>query len=380
MKRFHGLVGAMALVALALGAGAAAQDDGIVAHGLLAPRHIAYGADGTLWIAEAGSGGDVETPSPLGMGMAGLTSRVTVVSPEGEQEALLGNLPSMDWGFNEMVGVNAVLPLEGELLMAVGNGGGEATGGLTRGIYVWNIETFEQLSVFDTLAAETELNPDGEIIDSNPMDLAAGTDGTIYVADAGANTVWQIAPDAAELAVFATWTDNPVPTSVEVDTNGDIWIGFLSGFPHLEGSARVEHYSPDGTLVETFEGFTAVVDLALGEDGLYAVQYGIYGDAGFAASSGSVVTVTADGPTPVLEEINYPFGLTLSPDGVWMVAYDTNYGQAPEMGRVGTADAVAESEVPAPVATPEVTGGGSETAGDSNSGEIEPVSTPEVTQ
>src|SRR5690606_31152419 len=220
MRRFHGLLGAMALTVLALGMGTAAQDDGIVAEGLLAPRHITYGADGTLWIAEAGSGGDVETPSPLGMGKAGLTSRVTIVSPDGAQEALLGNLPSMDWGFNEIVGVNAVLPREGELLMAVGNGGGEATGGLTRGVYVWDIETFEQVSVFDSLAAETELNPDGEIIDSNPMDLAVGTDGTIYVADAGANTVWQIAPDAMELTVFATWTDNPVPTSVEIDAEG----------------------------------------------------------------------------------------------------------------------------------------------------------------
>lgn len=375
MRRFQRLLGAVALTGLALGMGVAARDDGITAEGLLAPRHIAYGADGTLWIAEAGSGGDIETPSPLGMGNAGLTSRVTIVSPDGVQEALLGNLPSMDWGFNEIVGVNAVLPAGESLWMAVGNGGGEATGGLARGVYEWNIETFEQLNVFDTLAAETELNPDGEIIDSNPMDIAVGTDGSIYIADAGANTVWQIAPDAAELAVFATWTDNPVPTSVEIDTNGDIWIGFLSGFPHLEGSARVEHYSPDGTLVETFEGFTAVVDLALGEDGLYAVQYGIYGDAGFAPSSGSVVAVTADGPAPVLEEINYPFGLTLSPAGDWMVAYDTNYGQAPEMGRVGTADAVAESEVPAPIATPEVT------QGDNRNGEeIEPVTTPEVTQ
>ena len=380
MRRFHGLLGAMALAALALGMGTAAQDDGIVAEGLLAPRHIAYGADGTLWIAEAGSGGDVETSSPLGMGKAGLTSRVTIVSPDGAQEALLGNLPSMDWGFNEIVGVNAVLPAGESLWMAVGNGGGEATGGLTRGVYEWNIETFEQISVFDSFASETELNPDGEIIDSNPMDIAIGADGTVYIADAGANTVWQIAPDADELTVFATWTDNPVPTSVEIDTNGDIWVGFLSGFPHLEGSARVEHYSPDGTLVETFEGFTAIVDLALAGDGLYAAQYGIYSDAGFAPSSGSIVTVTELGPTPVLEKINYPFGLTLSPDGIWMVAYDTNYGQAPEMGRVGTADAVAVSEVPAPVATPEVTEDGSVGGGESTDEEIEPVTTPEVTQ
>jgi hypothetical protein len=368
MKRFQGLLGAMALAALAMSIGAAAQDDGIAAEGLFAPRHIAYDAEGTLWIAEAGSGGDVETPSPLGMGRAGLSARVTIVRPDGVQEALLGNLPSMDWGFNEIVGVNAVLPTDDSLWMAVGNAGGEATGGLTRGVYEWNAETLEQLSFFDSLAAETAQNPDGEIIDSNPMDLALGADGTLYVADAGANTVWQIAPDGTELAVFATWTDNPVPTSVQVDADGDVWIGFLSGFPHLEGSARVEHYSADGTLIETFEGFTAVVDLALAEDGLYAVQYGVYGDAGFAPGTGSIVTVTEDGPLPVLENVNYPFGVTLSPDGVWMVAFDTNFGQAPGAGRVGSAEAVAVAEMPA-AQTP-----------DDQGGQPEPVVTPEVTQ
>jgi hypothetical protein len=47
---------------------------------------------------------------------------------------------------------------------------------------------------------------------------------------------------------------------------------------------------------------------------------------------------------------------------------------------VGTADAVAASDVPAPIATPEVIessgDGGSESSGE----EIEPVTTPEVTQ
>lgn len=355
MNRLSRLIGALAMGVLTLSMGVAAQDEGPIASGLLSPRHIVYGEDGTLWIAEAGSGGDTETPSPLGAGLAGLTSRVTIVRPDGTQEAMLGNLPSMDWGFNEIVGVNAVLPNGDSLWMAVGNGGAEATGGLLRGVYQWDLQTFEQLSIHDTLAAETALNPDGEIIDSNPMDLAVGADGTLYVADPGANTVWKIAPGAAELAVFATWTDNPVPTSVEVDANGDIWVGFLSGFPHITGSARVEHFTPDGTLVETFSGFTAIVDLALADDGLYAVQYGTYGDFGFAPASGSIVTVSEVGPVPVLENVNYPFGLTLSPDGVWMVAFDTHYGQAPEQGKVAAAEVVAVAAVPEPVATPEVT-------------------------
>jgi len=364
MSRMRSLLGVLAVGVLTLGMGSAAQDEGIIATGLLSPRHIAYGPDGTLWIAESGSGGDTVTPSPLGEGRAGLTARITTVSPDGVQEAVADDLPSMNWGFNEIVGVSAVLPVGDLLWVAVGNGGGEATGSLNRGVYVWDSALSDPVQTFDTLSIETTLNPDNEIIDSNPMDLAAGPDGTIYIADAGANTVWQIRPGSGELSVFATWTDNPVPTAVEVDPNGDVWVGFLSGFPHTEGSARVEQRASDGTLKSTFEGYTAIVDLALAGDGLYAVQYGIYGAAGFSPSTGSIVTVSEVGPLPVLESVNYPFGLTLSPDGIWMIAFDTNHGQAPGLGRVGSAEAVAASDVPAPVATPEIV----------------PVETPEVTQ
>ncbi|MBK9122335.1 MAG: ScyD/ScyE family protein [Chloroflexi bacterium] len=338
--------------------GVVGAQSGPSASGLLSPRHIAYDASGTLWIAEAGAGGDVATDGPLGPALAGLTGQVSTLGTDGTQAVYASNLPSMNWGFDEIVGVHAAVPVDDLLYLVVGNGGGDATGSLGRGLVLWDMESESIAVSLDTLAAESALNPDGEIIDSNPMDIAFAPDGTIYLADAGANTVWRVVPGVAELQVFAAWTDNPVPTSVEVDSEGSVYVGFLSGFPHVEGSARVEKWSSSGTLVETISGLTAVVDLAMDSTGLYAVEYGRYGDNGFIPATGQVVRVDPAGTQPVATGLNYPFGLALSPSGVWMVSFDTSFANAPGNGRVGSLEdaAAAGAQVPqiAPTATEEV--------------------------
>lgn len=349
--------------------GASAQTEPS-ASGLLSPRHIAYDTAGTLWIAEAGAGGDVATDGPLGPALAGLTGQISTLSADGTQAVYASNLPSMNWGFDEIVGVHAAVPVDDLLYLVIGNGGGEVTGSLGRGLVLWDMETESIVVSLDTLAAESALNPDGEIIDSNPMDIAFAPDGTLYLADAGANTVWRVVPGVAELQVFATWTDNPVPTSVEVDSEGSVYVGFLSGFPHIEGSARVEKWSSDGTLVETISGLTAVVDLAMDSTDLYAVEYGRYGDNGFIPATGQVVRLDASGNQAVATGLNYPFGLARSPSGVWMISYDTSFANTPGNGRVGPLDEAVAAGALVPSDQPDVEPAATE--------EIAPVATAEV--
>ncbi|MBK8022297.1 MAG: hypothetical protein IPK19_12915 [Chloroflexi bacterium] len=45
---------------------AVAQDEDVVATGLNNPRNVFLTADGTLYIAEAGAGGDSGSPGPFG--------------------------------------------------------------------------------------------------------------------------------------------------------------------------------------------------------------------------------------------------------------------------------------------------------------------------
>jgi hypothetical protein len=108
----------------------------------------------------------------------------------------------------------------------------------------------------------------------------------------------------------------------------------MTGFPFEAGTARIEVWSPEGELVQTFEGLTMVTDLLVAQDGtLYAVQLADgFGDQGFNADSGSVVIVSEDGIEPVAEGLSFPYGLAQDADG--NLAVSINAMGAPGSGSV----------------------------------------------
>jgi hypothetical protein len=121
------------------------------------------------------------------------------------------------------------------------------------------------------------------------------------------------------LQLVHAWSDNPVPTSIEVADNGDLYIGFL-GAGMAPGAGKIEHWA-GGELVETFSGLNTVTDILLDGDTLYAVQLTVFTDQG--PGPGSVVTVAADGATPIAEGLPAPFGIAQSADGVLYITFGT---------------------------------------------------------
>ena len=121
------------------------------------------------------------------------------------------------------------------------------------------------------------------------------------------------------MQLIHAWTDNPVPTSIEVAENGDLYIGFL-GAGLAPGAGKVEHWS-GGELVETFSRLNAVSDILLDGDTLYAVQLTVFTEQG--PGPGSVVMVTADGATPIAEGLLAPFGIAQGADGALYVTFGT---------------------------------------------------------
>jgi hypothetical protein len=73
----------------------------------------------------------------------------------------------------------------------------------------------------------------------------------------------------------------PVPTSIAVDKRGYIYVGELKGFPAPSGESNIWRISPRANgakcgqspdCVKVFDGgFTSVIDLAFGRDGLLYV-------------------------------------------------------------------------------------------------------------
>ena len=199
----------------------------------------------------------------------------------------------------------------------IGRGGMYAVTGAGEGDMAWKLFRVSRGSVqpiADLLAFETNVNPDGGAIDSNPFDVAALATGKVLVADAGGNDLlivdqrgnvdWiAVLPDelvstanAKSLAGCPTPPDElafvcglpemipaqPVATSVAVGPDGAYYVGELKGFPGPTGESRIWRIAP-GTLHATCgtspactvvaDGFTSIVDLSFGPDGtLYVTE------------------------------------------------------------------------------------------------------------
>jgi hypothetical protein len=140
----------------------------------------------------------------------------------------------------------------------------------------------------------------------------------MYIVNAGGNDLLSWTEDGGLQLVHA-WLDNPVPTSIEVAENGDLYIGFL-GAGLAPGAGKIERWS-GGALVETFSDLNTVTDILLDGDTLYAVQLMVVTEQG--PGPGSVIMVTADGVTPIAEGLLAPFGIAQDVDGALYVTFGT---------------------------------------------------------
>ena len=223
----------------------------VVAEGLWNPGDLAFGPDGTLYIAETGvAGGDPTAPpaaatpmadGSLPMGPApAVPPRVSQVAPDGTQSVLTGETGGVGIGF-----------YNGEVF--VSQGGGSVGSGMTPQPAENTINAVDAATSAVRLVAslgqyEVDNNPDGLDVNPNLYGLGIATDGQIYVADAGGNTIYRVDAATGEFALFAVvpnLTDltgatptaeelamqpgprQPVPTSVVIDAGGNVVVALL---------------------------------------------------------------------------------------------------------------------------------------------------------
>lgn len=333
----------------------------VIATGLSNPRGIAFAPNGQLYVTEAGRGGNGACRF-LGDGQNacyGETGALTRIDPAGiaAPVRVIAGLPSLAAasGFGA-VGPHAIAFAgagNGQLVIGLGT---VAAARQNLGPKAWMFGRVMQVSVDgalkaggDVAAFEAANNPVPVTSDSNPYGVAA-LPGQTVVADAGANALFQVAPNGAvsTLAVFETrmiaappflqlppGTMIPlqaVPTSVVRGPDGALYAGQLTGFPFPQGAANVYRVGPGGgTPIVYASGFTNIVALAFDARGtLYVLQIG----NGFAggggpplAGPGRLIRVAQDHTqTVVYEGLFYPGGLAIGKDGA---AYVTNLGIVP---------------------------------------------------
>ena len=345
----------------------------VIASELVNPRFVAVGDDGTIYVSEAGVGGDevleapadpVATPDspgtpapveegdggpPSGPATRGTTGQVTMISPDGEQSVLASELPSYAMGI-ETTGPGGIAVADGEILLAVG-GAGPGTAMVDalpneNSVVSIDPETGEATLLADIGAYERSDNPDGFAIDSNLYGIDAADDGTIYVNDAGGNSTYQVPAEGGDPEVLAVHPGIPLPEGMEgppggnpfrdgameldpvptgiLAVEGGVLVGLLSGGPFPPGAAGIVEVAEDGAISDVATGLTMVVGLAAGpDDQLYASQIST-NFLGEMPEPGNVVRILEDGSQEiVVDGLMLPNGIAFDENGDLLVVVNS---------------------------------------------------------
>ena len=332
----------------------AATSISVVMSGLDAPRGMAWGPEGGLYVAEAGTG-TVNGPcaiTPRGPNCYSGTGAVSRLW-KGKQERVASGLPSLfNTGEGTIGGPQDIgFQGRGNAKVTVGWGADPALRA-ELGEFAEGFGSLLQLNpaggwkvVADVSAFETANNPAGGPFDSNPYGLLVEP-GRTFITDAGANALLEVKAngDVSLVSVFAPipvdpnfgWfspVTDPVPTEVLRNPDGTFEVSLLSGAPFLPGAASVMRVMSGQAPVVDEGGFAMITDIDRGPDGsLYVLQYA---SAPFFGGPGQLIRIAPDGSRTVLTTaLNQAAGVLAGPDGAVYVSQNGNMAGAGEVLRI----------------------------------------------
>ena len=316
------------------------------AAGLTNPRHVRFGPDGLLYVAEAGIGGEqpATTCPPVdnqftvpGPYKAGLSGRISRVRPDGRRETVADSLPSARDGFGDAFGPSDVAWI-GRTMYAVFEGGGCSRGlpadpaGIVRVErdgsyrYVADITAFVRAN---PVASEPRCGPEGDCEpDGVPHSLLADG-GWLYVVETNHNSVLRVNPRTGAITrVHDLSVEDPAPIIMIRDRHRFL----LGGFDGLIHSIK----DRPGQVALFDRGYGPIVDMTFASGRLHVLET-FSGEKPFTPDSGRVVRRNGDGSRSVIaERLNFPVGMAEARESRYrkgLYVSTVGYGQGPVAGR-----------------------------------------------
>ncbi|MBF2065421.1 MAG: ScyD/ScyE family protein [Calothrix sp. C42_A2020_038] len=356
----------------------------VIADGLDNPKGLCFGSDGCLYIAEAGTGGNLAAiPSASGQGdlyygTSGAITKIDINSNSTPKRVLTG-LPSV--AFPDGTGAagphDIKFDAQGSPYVLIGYAANPeyrsrlGNNDLGKIIKVnFNTSCWEVIA--DIAQYELTHNPDQAEVVSNPLAFLVDkeTSHNLVVVDAGANDILSVTTDGSQIKATAVLPKQvltnpifpgsgaqnfdkghtpppgayrdarpsqieiaPVPTSVAKGVDQAYYVSIFTGFPFPEGEAKIYRVDADDVTVFA-DGFTQLIDLTFDADeNLYALQH--MNQSGWKGKlEGSLIKIAPDGTRTTLlsgERLEAPVALVIGPDNAF---YLINRGGRPGVGQV----------------------------------------------
>ncbi|MFN8526508.1 MAG: ScyD/ScyE family protein [Chloroflexota bacterium] len=286
----------------------------VVADGLVNPRGLAFGADGALYVAEAGNGG----PGEIDLGRKrnhrfGKTGRLTVLDPGAGQRILLDGLPSIVTAAREEVGPSGLAVAAGDLYLLTASGGWDMgdrayDSGVFRLSRSGSMERILDLTGFNLTspARARREDPRADVPAGMPYGLAAlGQD--LYLTDGNHDVVTRVTLDGRASRVLEYPASDRALTGISAGPDGLLYVA-----EYVPG--KITRLSPAGEASEAAGGFALPIGVAFDRSSRMCVlEY-----------AGLVICVSADGTREtVASGLDQATAIVTGPDGD---LYVSNHG------------------------------------------------------
>jgi hypothetical protein len=318
----------------------------LYASGLEGPRGLAFGPDGTLYVAEAGLGGSnsgtcTQVIPPIGPYKGGLTARISKVDTKRNVTTLTSGLPSSVGATGAVLGVADVTFLNGDLYAVLAGGGcSHGNTDFPNSVLKVNVKTGSFTSVANLSQALLNFPAKYTSLDDYEPDGTwygmISSQGSLYTVEPNHGQVFSVSPwgQVQQVIDVSASQGHIVPTSL-VMTEGVLYVGNLNLFPIDPQWAKVmtianNVYVPNPlpgfgnlfggfgqwNIVSSKAGFTTIVSMKIGPDGLlYVLELSDFAADGPTPGMGKVIRVKRSGDLQeVVTGLSFPTGMTFGPD------------------------------------------------------------------